>query len=161
MSSTAPQPEISVSLTPETQASGPVADVLAAEEAAIWAYGLIGGRVSSTQAQSRALLALDTHRAARTWLRGVILASGKVPAVPPAGYEPSEPVIDNASAERFAAQVESALVPLWVQAAGSVQGADRKVAAQYGAGCNARAVLWGAPTQAFPGTSPDETPSAD
>lgn len=156
MSSTAPA-EIAVSPTPDGEASGPLAEALAGEEAAIWAYGLIGGLLADTDGQARALLAMDTHRAARTWLRDRILAGGKSPAIPPTGYQPTEPVIDDASARRLAAQVEAGLVPLWVDVAGAVQGADRKTAAQYGAGCSGRSVSWGGPTRAFPASAPVET----
>ena len=117
---------------------------LAGEYAAVWAYGLIGGRVDD-EGVPAARAALDWHRAARDRLRQRMESFGMAPPPPAAAYQ-TPSVTSGREAATLAQQVELALVPRYA-------GADA-AAVTDGQTCAARAVSWGAPSQAQPGIKP-------
>lgn len=125
--------------------------VVSGEDAAVYAYGLVGGRVTGTDRQA-AQAALTTHRLRRdAAIRQVTAAKGTVPAAA-AAYDPPFPVTDAASARRLAAVVEQRLAGLYGQLAGAVTGVPRRDAALAAQECATRAVAWGGAPQAFPGS---------
>lgn len=125
--------------------------VVAGEDAAVYAYGLVGGRVTGSDRQA-ALAALTAHRLRRdAAIRQVRSAKATVPAAA-AAYDPPFPVTDAASARQLAAVVEQRLAGVYGQLAGAVSGPARKDAALAAQECAARSVAWGAAPQAFPGS---------
>jgi hypothetical protein len=92
--------------------SAQLAGALAAEEAAIYAYGLIGVHLSG-QAVREARAAEAAHRTRRDVLvsRLAELRASAAPA--PAGYDVPFAVTDRASALKLAIQVEDGVAQAW------------------------------------------------
>lgn len=126
------------------------AAALAGEYEALYAYGLVGARVTGT-AQDRALKAMEAHTAARDSLRAAITAGGGTPAPSDQAYQ-TPAITDSASAAQLAASVEQSLVRTYsALAAAQPTGEPRTAAARTAQECALRAMAWGAKTSAFPG----------
>lgn len=123
--------------------------VVAGEDAAVYAYSLAGALLP-TDARRRALAGLDEHRAARSRAAGLVTAAGGVAPPAAASYDLPGPVRTARQARDLMAQVDNALVAVYADAAGATAGPDRLWAARTGAANGARAVTWGAASQAFP-----------
>ncbi|MEZ5116326.1 MAG: ferritin-like domain-containing protein [Candidatus Nanopelagicales bacterium] len=123
---------------------------VAGEHAAVYAYGLVGGRLPADQ-QGRARSALDAHRARRDRLRARVVALGGTPPPAAIAYDPPFPVIDAESARALAAYVEDRLVPVYADLAAAVTGDERTEAVLTAREAAVRAVAWGGSPQAFPG----------
>jgi|tagenome__1003787_1003787.scaffolds.fasta_scaffold17711701_1 hypothetical protein len=86
---------------------------LAAEEAAIYAYGLIGVNLTAPAEIREARAAEAVHRTRRDTLVSA-LAQGKASSAPaPAGYQLPFPVSDRASALKLAIHVEDGVAAAW------------------------------------------------
>ncbi|MER7415560.1 ferritin-like domain-containing protein [Micromonospora peucetia] len=107
--------------------AGALGAALAAEYAAIWAYGPIGVRLTGA-ARSAAKEAEAAHRRRRDDLIMQLSAGGGT--VPPdrAGYALPFPVTDRASALRLAVEVEERTAAFWRAAVPATTGADREKA---------------------------------
>ena len=68
-------------------------EVLAAEHAAVYGYGVLGARLDD-RSRPAALLADDAHRARRDSLIAALTARGITPPAPPASYDA---VVSNAA----------------------------------------------------------------
>lgn len=123
--------------------------VVAGEDAAIYAYSIAGARLPSS-ARRRALAGLDDHRAARSRAAGLVTAAGAVAPPAAASYDLPGPVSTAREARELMAQVDNALVGVYADAAAAAVGPERRWAARTAAANAARAVDWGAPSQAFP-----------
>lgn len=123
--------------------------VVAGEDAAGYGYSVAGGRVSGG-ARRRALAGLEAHRALRDRAALAVIAAGGTPPGPAAAYTLPPGVESAPSARSLMARVDNALVGLYADAAAASEGDDRRRAARAAAECAARAVAWGAPSQAFP-----------
>ncbi|MEV0202570.1 ferritin-like domain-containing protein [Nonomuraea sp. NPDC050691] len=101
---------------------------LAAEHAAVFAYGLIGARTSGTL-RSKATRAFDAHRARRDQLRTLITARGGRPAEAEPSY--SLPLVPStpADAVRLAVQIETGMTAAYLELVASDDAALRKYAA--------------------------------
>ena len=101
------------------------AGALAAEEAAIYAYGLIGVKLSAAAEITEARGAEQAHRERRDWLISKIaeLKSSAGPA--PAGYTLPFPVSDRESALELAIRIEDGVAQGWRPVLGVTQDADR------------------------------------
>jgi hypothetical protein len=124
--------------------------VLAAENAAVYGYGLAGAQLSGSQLAA-AQQDWDLHRAARVTVSSMITARGGTPAPAAAAYRPPFAVNSAASARALAALLEDGLVQAYL---GLVAVDDRALRA-YGAGemqaAAIRAASWRGSTVAFPG----------
>lgn len=117
--------------------------VISGESAAVYAYGIVAGQTTGS-ARRRALAALAAHERWRDrWSRG----SAPAAAV---AYDLPFAVTDAASARALAAHVENGLVGPYADLAAASDGQDRLEAVRAAQQCAARAVRWGARTQAFP-----------
>ena len=131
-------------------------EALAAEYAAIYAYGIIGAQVTLDE-RPTAEAAITAHRAARDELRST-MAELAIPA-PPAEPAYATGEIDTPEAARaLAVSVETALVPRYAQLAAQVSGERRGWCAAQAQQCATRAISWGGPSQAFPGVTVAPTP---
>jgi len=90
-----------------------LASALAAEEAAIWAYGLIGVHLKEGSEQDQARATEDLHRARRDDLVEQLAALKAVTAPTPAGYQLPFPVEDRATALKLAIQIEDGVAQAW------------------------------------------------
>ena len=116
-----------------------------AEDACIYAYGVIGAQVFGTP-QARARRALASHRSWRDRFQA------ETPDVIPSAiaYDFPFPVIDQASAKRLAALIENRMVGVYADLAAAAATVLRTDAVTAAMECAARAVTWGAEPQAFP-----------
>jgi ferritin-like protein len=121
--------------------SAQLAGALAAEEAAIYAYGLIGVHLSG-QAVREARAAEAAHRTRRDVLvsRLAELRASAAPA--PAGYDVPFPVTDRASALKLAIQVEDGVAQAWRAALPVTEGADRQTSLTGLTDAAVRATRW-------------------
>jgi hypothetical protein len=134
-----------------------LAGALAAEEAAIYAYGPIGVRLTSNGDRDEARSAEAAHRSRRDTLVSRLTAL-KAPLAPaPAAYELPFAVTNRATALKLAIQVEDGVAQAWRAVLPVSEGGDRSTALSALTDSAVRATRWrrlaGASpvTMAFPG----------
>ncbi len=127
------------------------AAVIAGEDAAVYAFGLIGARLRGAD-RTRARAALAEHRGLRDDARRTVqtLKADAPPAA--AAYDPPFAVTDAAAAARLAALVEARLAATYASLAGALRDIARQQAAAQAVRRATAAVEWGAPAQAWPGS---------
>ena len=118
-----------------------VTTVLAGEDAAVYAYGLVAARLSGAE-RAEALDAMAAHRARRDGLMTRAAASGASPSPVPAAYDPPFPVADAAAARRLAALVEDRLAGQWAGLAATSTGKQRLADALVAQSCAVRGTTW-------------------
>src|ERR1700677_670535 len=123
---------------------------LAAEDAAIYGYGVAGAHLSGSQ-QATAQQYWTSHREARDALTDMITARDATPVAALASSDPPVTVTDTATAATLAATLEDGVTAAYL---GMVAVASRRLR-QYGAlamqDCAVRAAYWRGSTAAFPG----------
>ncbi|MFE6688430.1 ferritin-like domain-containing protein [Streptomyces sp. NPDC057743] len=123
---------------------------LAAEHAAVYGYGVVGGRIG-TDRRPEAQSAYDAHRARRDALRRTVRELGGAPQAAAAAYELPFPVPDAAAAARLAAELEDRVAAVYADLVRAADGAHRKDAAAALREAAVRAVRWRGSGVAFPG----------
>jgi hypothetical protein len=113
------------------------AAALAAEEAAVYAYGIIGVKLTAGEV-TEARAAEQAHRDRRDYL----IARTASAAAAPAGYEMPFPVTDRASALKLAIQVEDGVAQAWRPVLPTTQDADRATALAAMTDAAVRATRW-------------------
>ena len=130
-----------------------MAAALAAEEAAIYAYGIIGVELSSPAEVTQARAAEQAHRERRDYLVGKM----DRPQSSPAGYQMPFPVTDRTAALKLAIQVEDGVAQAWRPVLAVTTEADRMTALAAMTDAAVRATRWRRTaavsplTTAFPG----------
>jgi Domain of unknown function (DUF4439) len=123
---------------------------LAAEDAAIFGYGVAGAHLSGSR-KSAAEQDWTNHNEARDTLTAMISALGATPVAAQAFYRLPFEVTDAASAARLAAYLEEGVTRAYL---GLVAVSDRRLRT-FGAlamqGPAERAAFWRGTTEAFPG----------
>jgi hypothetical protein len=122
---------------------------LAAEQAAIYAYGPIGVRLTD-DARDDARAAEAAHRNRRDALISRLAAASappsagptQGPAPVPAGYALPFPVVDRTTALKLAVHVEDGVAATWRAALGATEGADRVTALSALTDAAVRATRW-------------------
>ena len=126
---------------------------LAAEDAAIFGYGVAGAHLAGSS-QATAMRDWTEHNEARDTLTAMISRLGATPAAAQAFYQLPFAVHDAASARALAARLEDGVTQAYL---GLVAVRDQQLR-QFGAmamqGAAQRAASWRGSTQAFPGLSP-------
>lgn len=89
-----------------------VQGALAAEHAAIWAYGVVAAFVSAPLG-SQLEEAASAHQARRDATERVLIEAGATPVPPEPGYLTPEPVTDATSALRLAITAETDAAAAW------------------------------------------------
>jgi hypothetical protein len=125
---------------------------LAAEHAAVYGYGVVGGRIDSSR-QDEARGAYDTHRARRDALRREVRDLGGEPEPAAAAYALPFAVPDSAAAVRLAAELEDRLAGVYADLVRAGQGARRREAAAALREAAVRSARWRGGSVAFPGLS--------
>ncbi|WP_329221544.1 ferritin-like domain-containing protein [Streptomyces sp. NBC_01485] len=123
---------------------------LAAEHAAVYGYGVVGGRLSQER-RTEALAAYDAHRARRDALAREVRGLGAEPVAASAGYALPFPVPDSTAAVRLAAELEERVAGVYsdlVRAATRTRRRDAAAALREAA---VRAVRWRGGSVPFPG----------
>lgn len=123
---------------------------LAAEHAAVYGYGVVGGRIS-TDRRNEAREAYDAHRARRDALRRAVRDLGGTPRASAAAYALPFPVPDAAAAARLAAELEDRLAAVYADLVRAGGRARRQEAAAALREAAVRAVRWRGSGVAFPG----------
>lgn len=85
---------------------------LAAEQAAIWAYGVVGTYAALTRRAAVAAIE-QAHRARRDQLESLIVAASAIPNPGLAAYQLPSPITDPTSAISVAGQIEERLSAVW------------------------------------------------
>jgi hypothetical protein len=131
-------------------AVGALQAALAAEDAAIFGYGVAGALLSGSR-QSAAERYWTGHNKARDTLTAMISALGASPVAAQAFYQLPFPVHDPASAMELAAYLEDGVTRAYL---GIVAVSDRRLRT-FGAlamqAAAKRAAFWRGTTEAFPG----------
>ncbi|MFD0146683.1 MULTISPECIES: ferritin-like domain-containing protein [unclassified Streptomyces] len=123
---------------------------LAAEHAAVYGYGVVGGRIGAER-RAEATTAYEAHRARRDTLRRAVRDLGGEPVAAAAGYELPFPVPDTAAAVRLAAVLEERVAGVYSDLVRAAEGPLRRDAAAALREAAVRAVRWRGTDVTFPG----------
>lgn len=124
----------------------PLQAALAAEHAAVFAYGVIGGVLRDSEGQ--AVAGHDAHRGRRDQLLAR-LGERAVAAEP--AYSLPFPVTSSRQARRLARVVERRCAAVYADAVSRTTGDQRALAAEALTECAVRGLSWGADPDPFPG----------
>ncbi|MEU7473235.1 ferritin-like domain-containing protein [Streptomyces sp. NPDC012403] len=123
---------------------------LAAEHAAVYGYGVVGGRIGKDR-RTEARTAYDAHRARRDALVRAVKDAGGAPVAAAAGYALPFPVPDAAAAVRLAAELEDRVAGVYADLVRASGGERRRGAAEAMREAAVRSVRWSGESVAFPG----------
>jgi hypothetical protein len=123
---------------------------LAAEHAAVYGYGVVGGLVGEERGGD-ASEALAAHRARRDALERVVRRLDATPVAAAAAYELPFAVAGGADAERLAAELETRLAGAYADLVLVTAGQERRSAAAALREAAVRAARWSGASVAFPG----------
>jgi hypothetical protein len=123
---------------------------LAAEHAAIYAYGVIGARGDEQQAAT-ARLGYNVHLGRRDALTSMIQASGSEPVAALPAYHVPHPISSRTTVERLARGVELRCCEVYGQAVSETTAEARGFCAAAMTSCASWSVTWGQAPQPFPG----------
>lgn len=123
---------------------------LAAEHAAVYGYGVVGGHLTGDR-QAEAQQGYDAHRARRDSLMRTVADLGASPVAAAPGYELPFPIADAASAVRLAASIEERVAGAYGDVVRSTIGDLRRDATAALRDAAVRAVRWRGGSVAFPG----------
>ncbi|MFV0133340.1 ferritin-like domain-containing protein [Streptomyces sp. HMX87] len=139
---------------------------LAAEHAAVYGYGVVGGRIGEAR-RTETRAAYDGHRARRDALARAVRDLDGVPVAAQAVYALPFPVRDAEAAVRLAARLEDRVAGVYSDLVRAAGGAHRAMAAEALREAAVRAVRWRGGSVAFPGLAeragtepPSATPAA-
>ncbi|MFK0112631.1 ferritin-like domain-containing protein [Streptomyces sp. NPDC091217] len=132
---------------------------LAAEHAAVYGYGVIGGRIGE-QRQADARSAYDAHRSRRDALVREVRDLGGQPVAASAAYALPFAVTDSATAVRLAAELEERVADVYSDLVRASSGQRRGAAAGALREAAVRAVRWSGESVAFPGLAERASASA-
>ncbi|MFC1414973.1 ferritin-like domain-containing protein [Streptacidiphilus sp. N1-12] len=127
---------------------------LAAEDAAVYAYGVIGARLSGPR-RTRATASYQAHRARRGELQQRIAASGAVPEAAAPAYQLPAAVTGTASAVRLAGLVEDRICAVYANAVQATAGPLRAAMAAALRRSALDTLAWRGSGTAFPGLPDD------
>ncbi|MFF5979971.1 ferritin-like domain-containing protein [Streptomyces olindensis] len=123
---------------------------LAAEHAAVYGYGVVGGKIGDGR-RGEAQTAFDAHRARRDTLVREVKDLGGRPVAAAAGYALPFQVPDAAAAVRLAAELEDRVAGVYSDLVRAAGGGRRALAAEALREAAVRAVRWRGESVAFPG----------
>jgi hypothetical protein len=123
---------------------------LRAEHAAVYGYGVVGGRIQQAR-RAEAQAAYDAHRARRDELARTVRDLGGTPDAAAAAYALPFHVTDSAAAVRLAAELEERVAGVYADLVRASTGERRGLAAGALREAAVRAVRWSGDSVAFPG----------
>lgn len=127
---------------------------LAAEHAAVYVYGVAGGRVSSSEVPAlagRVAEGYRTHRDRRDQLVATVRAAGADPVAAEVAYEVPEPARTSSQLEALVREVEIRCAAVYADMVGSTSGEDRRWALDALEDAAVRSLDLGAEPEPFPG----------
>ncbi len=126
--------------------------MLAGEHAAVYAYGVLGGRLAAGSAlQRQAGDGYVTHRTRRDEVSSMLEALGASPVAAEPGYLLPIPVDTAPQARRVARLVEDRCAVLYAQVVATAVGRTRAYAADSLIDAATRGLSWGATPVPLPG----------
>jgi hypothetical protein len=123
---------------------------LRAEHAAVYGYGVVGGRISGER-KDEVRAVYDAHRARRDELARAVRDLGGRPVAADPAYALPFPVTDTGSAVRLAVELEEGVAGVYSDLVRAVEGVRRRTAAEALREAAVRAVRWRGSSVAFPG----------
>jgi hypothetical protein len=141
-----------MSATNDPQGVQALQAALAAENAAIYGYGVAGAMLSGDE-QAAALSDWKLHLEARDTLQAMITKLGATPAAASAAYRLPFPVQDASSARQLAATIEDGVTRAYLGVVAVTDQTLRTFGALAMQGPANRAAAWRGRTVAFPGMS--------
>jgi hypothetical protein len=129
---------------------------LAGEHAAVYVYGVLGGRVSTSADAAlsrRLILGYTRHRSRRDELISRVRSADAVPVEAEVSYEVANPALTSSQLERAALQIELRCSALYADVVGSTSGADRRWAIDALTDCAVRQLGFGGSAAPFPGAA--------
>ncbi|GGZ39490.1 ferritin-like domain-containing protein [Streptomyces poonensis] len=140
---------------------GALQAALAAEHAAVYGYGVVGGRIGDSR-RVDAHAGYDAHRARRDELARAVRDLGGSPVAADAAYTLPFTVEDSGSAVRLATELEERVAAVYSDLVRASEGDRRRAAAEALREAAVRAVRWRDGSVAFPGlaeraASPDRS----
>ena len=128
---------------------------LAAEHAAVYGYGVLGGVLSAAEsdapAAKAAVAAYDAHRSRRDTLTELIVAAGGRPVVSQPVYDIPFHVDGPPSARRLAQYLEARCATVYARATAATSMEARLLVSGVLLDCAVRGARWGMAPTAFPG----------
>ncbi len=131
-------------------------ETLAGEHAALYVYGVIGARTSTSAEPALAgalRSAYDVHRGRRDQLVAMIRDDDADPVAAEVSYELPNPADTARRCRRAAAEIEQRCTALYAQAVGSTARASRQWAIDALADAAVRQLTFGADPEPFPGVA--------
>ncbi|MDG9704494.1 ferritin-like domain-containing protein [Streptomyces sp. DH37] len=132
---------------------------LAAEHAAVYGYGVVGGRIAEDR-RAQAREAYDAHRARRDALRRAVRRMGGTPEPAAAAYSLPFAVPDGAAAVRLAAELEERVAAVYADLVRAGGGGLRREAAAALREAAVRAARWRGTGVPFPGLAERAAPAS-
>lgn len=134
-----------------------LANVVLAQSAAIYGYGIVVGQLSGRAAR-RARRALEEYEQQRDrWIAVLVAEQDPVPT-PQVAYAMPFPVYTARSARALAAVIDERIVGWYADLAAVGTPDERRAAVNQARACATRAVTWGASPRAFPGENVETQP---
>ena len=133
-------------------ATAALQDALAAENAAIFGYGVAGAHLTGAR-RAAATAFWNDHRQARDTLAAVLRARGQQPAAADAAYKLPFGVHDAAGAVSLAVVLEDGVTAAYLGLVGAGDPALRVFGARAMQAAAIRAAFWRGSTVAFPGVT--------
>jgi hypothetical protein len=127
---------------------------LAAEQAAVYGYGVAGAHLDGAS-QATAQQYWTLHRTARDTLTAMIATRGTTPVAAQAYYDLPFPVTSSASAEALAAHLEDGVTAAYLNLVAAGNATLRNFGALAMQAAAGRAAHWRGSTIAFPGLPAD------
>jgi len=127
---------------------------LAGEHAALYVYGVLGGRVSvSAQPDlaNRLRTAYDLHRGRRDQLVAMVRAEGAPPVAAEVSYRLPNPARTPAQLRAAALEIEQRCTAVYADMVGATAGANRQWAIDALIDASVRQLGFGGGAEAFPG----------
>lgn len=115
---------------------------LSAEEAAVYAYGIVGVKLTANADRAEARAAEQAHRGRRAALVAELAQAGASTAPAPAAYELPFPVTDRPTALKLAIHVEDGVAAAWRAVLPVTRDADRAAALSALTDAAVRATRW-------------------
>ncbi|MBO8189670.1 ferritin-like domain-containing protein [Streptomyces spirodelae] len=137
-------------MTERTRELAALQAALRAEHAAVYGYGVVGGRIDENH-KSQVRECYEAHRTRRNALRRAVRSLGGEPEPAAAAYALPFAVPDSQAAVRLAAQLEDRIAGVYADLVRASEGARRRTAAEALREAAVRSVRWKGGGVAFPG----------
>jgi len=137
-----------------TDAVDSLQTTLAGEHAAVYVYGVLGGRVSATAAPDLAAAvraAYTTHRGRRDQVVALIRAAQEEPVAAEVSYQLPNPARSTQQCRRAAAETEERCAGVYASMVGTTSRANRQWAIDALTDAAVRRLTFGGEPAAFPG----------